>query len=60
MDERELDAGLGHQTASVLELSLRQVQTDGAGAEPSQRNRPLRSAATEFEDVASGDVAEDA
>ena len=60
MDERELDAGLGHQPASVLELAFRQVQTDRAGAEPGQRDRPLRSAATEFEDVAAGDVAEDA
>ena len=43
----------------MLKLSLRQVQTDRAGAEPGQRYRPLRSAATEFEDVATGDVAED-
>ena len=60
MDERELDAGLGHQPASVLELAFRQVEPDRAGAEPGQRDRPLRGAATEFEDVATDDVAEDA
>ena len=52
-------AGLGHQPAGVLELTLGQVEPDRPGAALRQRDRPLRGPAAELEDVLALDVAQD-
>src|SRR5581483_1216121 len=49
-----------HQPPRVLELPGRIVDPDGTGAEPGQRDRPLRRAAAELERILSLDVAENA
>ena len=59
MDEREVDAGLGHQPPGVLQLPIGQVEPDRAGAGPGQGDRPLGGPAAELEDVTAGDLAED-
>ena len=59
MDQREVDAGLRHQPSSVLQLAIGQVQPDRPRTTLRQGDRPLRRAATEFEDVLVADVAQD-
>ena len=59
VDEREVDAGLGHQPARVLELAVGQVEAHRAGAGPGQGDRPVSGATAELQDVPAGDVAED-
>ena len=58
VDQREVDAGLGHQLARMLELALRQVEAHRPRAAPGERDRPLRGAAAELEHIPSVDVAE--
>ena len=58
LDEREVDAGLGHQPAGVVELAARQVEPDRPGAPSRQPDRPLGRSAPELQDVLALDVAE--
>ena len=61
MDEREVDAGLGHQAARVLELVARTGRARPAGRPG--RASPIDHCAapqSELEDVAARDVARDA
>jgi hypothetical protein len=59
VDERELDPGRLHQPAGVLELPVGQVDADRPRAELRERDRPLRRAASQLQDVLADDVAED-
>ena len=59
VDEREVDAGCGHQLARVLELARRVVEADRPRAAAGEQDRPLGRAAAELEHVLAGDVAED-
>jgi hypothetical protein len=58
VQQREVNAGLGHQPAGVLQLTGGVVQADGAGPAADKPDRPLGRAAAELEDVLAGDVAE--
>src|SRR6478672_698475 len=48
MDEREVNAGLGHQASGVLELTLGEVDAHRPRRGLRQGDRPLRSAAPEL------------
>ena len=56
--EREVDAGLGHQPSSMLELSLERSRPTGRAPARASADRPLRGAAPELQDVLADDVAE--
>ncbi len=56
--EREVDAGFGHQPAGMLQLAGGKIKPDGSGAPLRQRDRPLRRAAPELQDVPALDRAE--
>ena len=45
--------------ARVIELSLRIVEPGAARAAPCKRDRPLGTAATKFENVATGDITDE-
>src|SRR5689334_23235215 len=58
--ERYRDALGGDQFLCMPQLLGRQIETGHSGAATSQRNGPLRTATSEFEDVFTGDIAQNA
>jgi hypothetical protein len=59
LDQRELDARVGHRTARVLQLARGEIEPHGPCAQARQRDRPLGGAAAQLQHVEPGDVAED-
>ena len=59
MDQRKVEAGSRQRLARVLELAGRVVDANRPRAEPGEKNRPLRRAAAELEDVLPGHLSED-
>ena len=59
LDERELDPGLGHDTACRVELRRRHVDSDRAAAAPCKPGGEVRRSAAELDDVEPVHFAED-
>ena len=58
IQQREVDAGFGHQPPSMVELAGREVEAERSGAGSRQGDGPLCRAAPELQDVLARDVAQ--